>query len=101
LPLLLAGDGHVEYVLADDAELFFAIHRHELQAGALVADATGGRFHVLNLVEGEEVIVETAAGSHRLAYAETLVVPASVGDYTVRAGGAPARLIKAFVRPPA
>ena len=42
----------------------------------------GGRFHVLNLVDGDEATIETEAGDvHPLAYAETIVVPAAVGPY--------------------
>jgi hypothetical protein len=80
--------------------MFFEVHRLALQPGAAAAGATSGRFHVLNVVEGDGVLVETAGGrAHSLAYAETLLVPAAVGGYTLRAAGtSPARLVKAFVR---
>ncbi len=59
-------------------ELFYAVHR--LDFDDAVEDDTGGRFHVLNLVEGEEIAVEPSSGDlHSLAYAETIVVPAAVG----------------------
>ena len=41
-------------------ELFYAVHR--LDFDGAVADDTRGRFHVLNLVEGDEIAIETAAG---------------------------------------
>jgi len=47
---------------------------------------TGG-FHVLNLVEGREAVVESPGGAFDpfvVHYAETFVVPAAVGAYTIR-----------------
>jgi mannose-6-phosphate isomerase class I len=87
--VLRAGDGWAELVLGRDPEIFFAVHRLDFEREA--EDDTNGRFHVLNLVEGDVVEV----GGHPLAYAETLVVPAAVGRYTLRGG--PAKVVKAFV----
>lgn len=67
-------------------------------------EETGG-VHVLNLVEGDEVIVESPSGAFEpfvVHYAETFIVPAAVGHYTVRpATENPTRefaTMKAFVR---
>lgn len=80
-------------------EMFFRIHRLELEAGTTnVRQSTGGRFHILNLVSGSGVVVRTDCGAHPLRFAETLVVPAEVGEYTLSvAGDEPVRLVKAFV----
>jgi mannose-6-phosphate isomerase class I len=66
---------------------------------------TGGGVNVLNLVEGEEAVVESPSGAFEpfvVHYAETFVVPAVVGPYTVRphgeAEGRRCATIKAFVR---
>jgi hypothetical protein len=52
---------------------------------------TGGRargsVHMLNLVHGQAAVVESPCGAFApfpVSYAETFVVPAAVGDYTVR-----------------
>jgi mannose-6-phosphate isomerase class I len=87
--MVRAGDGWTELVLGRHPEIFFAVHRLDFERDA--EDDTRGRFHVLNLVEGDVIDV----GGHPLAYAETLVVPASVGSYTLRGG--PAKVVKAFV----
>ncbi|MFD3453249.1 class I mannose-6-phosphate isomerase [Streptomyces sp. NPDC058691] len=97
---LREGDGWHEEVIGSLPEMFFEVRRTVLAPGGRADDDTADRFHILNVVEGEGAVVETAAG-HRvtLAYAETLVVPAAVGRYTVAplgAGGA--RLVKALVR---
>ena len=54
---------------------------------------------MLNLVAGQEAVVETAGGhTHRLAYAETMVVPAAVGRYRLRRLRGPAcQVVKALV----
>jgi hypothetical protein len=97
---LRGGRGWKEELLGALPEMFFEVRRLALQPGAAAADDTRGRFHVLNVVDGDGVLVETAGGpAHFLAYAETLLVPAAVGGYTLRAAGtSPVQVVKAFVR---
>jgi mannose-6-phosphate isomerase class I len=92
-----SGAGFAEYLIGRHPELFFAVHRLEIDDVA--DDDTRGRFHVLNLVEGDEILLRTVSGrEHRLSYAETIVVPANVGAYSlVRTGRSPAKIVKAFV----
>jgi mannose-6-phosphate isomerase class I len=66
---------------------------------------TRGTVNVLNLVEGREATVESPTGRFNpfvVHYAETFVVPASVGAYTIRpsgeAEGSRCATIQAFVR---
>ncbi len=66
---------------------------------------TQGTVNVLNLVEGEEVIVESPTGTFApfiVHYAETFIVPAAVGPYTIRPHGPSlgkeCGTIKAYVR---
>lgn len=66
---------------------------------------TGGGVNVLNLVEGREAIVESPDGAFEpfiVHYAETFIVPAAVGAYTIRpygeSEGEECATIKAFVR---
>ncbi len=94
------GQGWKEVVLGELPEMFFEVRRLELQPGATAQDSTATSFHVLNVVEGDGVLVEPAFGTaHSLAYAETLVVPASVGPYRLRPLGARAvKVVKALVR---
>jgi hypothetical protein len=60
---------------------------------------------VLNLVEGDEVVVESPSGAFEpfvVHYAETFIVPAAVGPYTIRPiAEKPVRefaTMKAFIR---
>lgn len=95
-----AGEGWREDVIGRLPEMFFEVRRLELDAVATVNERTEDRFHVLNVVAGEGLAIETESGStYTLAYAETLTIPASVGTYRVRAlGDESVRYVKAFVR---
>lgn len=70
-----------------------------------VAHHTNGIVNVLNLVEGEEAIVESPGQAFEpfvVHYAETFIIPAGVGAYTIRpygaAEGRECATIKAYVR---
>lgn len=82
---------------------FIETRRHWFRG--TVPHHTHGGVNVLNLVEGEECIVESPAGAFRpfvVHYAETFIVPAAAGAYTIRphgpAEGSECATIKAFVR---
>ncbi|MCX4835825.1 class I mannose-6-phosphate isomerase [Streptomyces sp. NBC_01016] len=97
---LREGDGWREEVIGALDEMFYEVRRYALDAGAEAQDDTAGRFHVLNVVDGDGVTLHTEAGdTHALSYAETLTVPAAVGRYRLRAAdGGPVRVVKALVR---
>lgn len=66
---------------------------------------TGGGVNVLNVIEGDELIVESPTGAFEpyvVHYAETFIIPASVGDYTIRpygvSEGKRCGTIKAYIR---
>jgi mannose-6-phosphate isomerase class I len=70
-----------------------------------VPHCTEGSVNVLNLVHGEEAIVESPRGIFEpfiVHYAETFIVPARVGEYTIRphglSKGKECATIKAYVR---
>jgi mannose-6-phosphate isomerase class I len=94
-----SGDGWREDLIGALPEMFFEVHRLELDAGATAPQDTVDRFHVLNVVAGDAVRIHTGLGEHLLSFAETLVVPASAGRYAVTAlGSAGARVVKAYAR---
>ncbi len=71
-------------------ELEFIETRRHWFTGTVHHD-TRGTVHVLNLVEGEEAIVESPTQAFEpfvVHYAETFIVPAAVGPYTIRPHGA-------------
>lgn len=82
---------------------FIETRRHWF-TGPTPHDTQGG-VNVLNLVEGEEAVVESPGGAFEpfvVHYAETFIVPAAAGPYTIRPHGAACGkecgTIKAFVR---
>jgi mannose-6-phosphate isomerase class I len=96
--LLRTGSDWQEVILGDIDHLFFAIHRLEFRER--IEDDTTGRFHVLNLVEGERCEIITADQQiMELRFAESCVVPASVSSYHLRnLGQHSCKVIKAFVK---
>lgn len=94
------GPGWREELLGALPEMFFEVRRLVLESASEAPDDTAGRFHVLNVVEGSGVTIQTTEGyRHPLAYAETLLVPAAVGRYTLRRhGDGRVRVVKALVR---
>jgi mannose-6-phosphate isomerase class I len=85
-------------------QLEFIETRRHWFSGVVPHDTRGG-VNVLNLVAGEEAVVESPAGAFepfQVHYAETFIVPASVGPYTLRpcgrAAGSECATMKAFVR---
>jgi hypothetical protein len=85
-------------------ELEFIETRRHWFRGAVPHDTAGG-VNVLNLVQGEEAIVESPRAAFEpfvLHYAETMIVPAAVGEFTIRphgkAQGTECATIKAYVR---
>ncbi|MEV6108017.1 hypothetical protein AB0M28_25420 [Streptomyces sp. NPDC051940] len=96
---LREGPGWREELLGALDEMFYEVRRMTLDGTGPAEDDTAGRFHVLNVVEGDGVTVETDAGDrHELAYAETLTVPAAVGGYRLHPVNGPVRVVKALVR---
>jgi mannose-6-phosphate isomerase class I len=80
---------------------FIETRRHRFTS-AVEHDSAGG-VHVLNLVEGAEAIVESPTAAFEpfnIHYAETFIVPASVGKYRVRPSSGTGRCatVRASVR---
>lgn len=98
--VLRQGDGWREELLGRLPEMFFDVRRLALRPGAVANDDAGQGFHVLNVVQGDGVMIEPElAPAHSLSYAETIVVPAAVRRYTVRSiGDGPVKVVKALVR---
>jgi mannose-6-phosphate isomerase class I len=94
------GPGWREELIGALPEMFFEVRRVVLEPGTAAGDDTAGRFHILNVVEGDGAVLEAAgAPPHPLAYAETLLVPAAVGPYVIRTRGPNrVRIVKALVR---
>ncbi len=80
-------------------EHFYDVHRLEFTTSVDVY--TDGSVHVLSLVEGRQVLLETASGlGQRFSYAETFVVPAAASHYRLTSeNGEALWVVKCFVNP--
>lgn len=101
LELLATGDGWREERTGLHKRQFIETRRHWFTK--MVPHDTRGGVNVLNLVEGDEVVVESPNAAFEpfaVHYAETFIVPAAVGRYTIRPNGKAKEFatIKAFVR---
>jgi mannose-6-phosphate isomerase class I len=101
------GDGWVEERTGLHEAEFIETRRHWFTRPVPhdTGGQSGGSVNVLNLVEGEAAVVESpedAFAPFEVHYAETFIVPASVGRYRVRAadrkGARESATLKAFVR---
>ena len=97
---LATGDGWREERTGLHEREFIETRRHWFTK--TVPHDTHGGVNVLNLVEGDEAIVESPTNAFEpftIHYAETFIVPAAVGAYTIRpAGKSTCATLKAFVR---
>jgi len=101
---IASGDGWREERTGLHENEFIETRRHWFTK--TVGHDTGGNLNVLNLVEGREAAVESPTSAFEpfvVHYAETFIVPAAVGAYTIRphgeSEGHECATLKAFVRP--
>jgi hypothetical protein len=97
------GEGWTEERTGLHEREFIETRRHWFTG--MVPHSTNGGVNLLNLCEGREAIVESPTGAFSpfiVHYAETFIVPAAVGHYTIRphgeSEGKRCATIKAFVR---
>jgi hypothetical protein len=84
-----AGDGWREERTGLYRSQLLETRRHWF-TGTVPHDTQGRSVHVINLVEGDEAVVESPTGAFApfvVHYAETVVVPAAVGAFTIRPHG--------------
>lgn len=97
------GDGWCEQRTGLNPEQFIETRRIKFTKTAVVS--TFGSVNVLNLVEGECAVIESPHGAFEpfeVHYAETFIIPAAAGEYSIRPGrneeGKENMVIRAFVR---
>ena len=92
MEIVATGDGWVEERTGLHEREFIETRRHWF-TGTVSHDTGGlenGSVYVLNLVEGDEAIVESptnAFAPYIVHYAESFIIPANVGRYTIRPHG--------------
>jgi mannose-6-phosphate isomerase class I len=92
------GEGWREVHLPTHRDHFYDVRRFEFK-GEITID-TNDDCHVMSLVEGSSIILETASGMRqRFNYAETFVVPAAAERYRlINEGNGVAMVVQAYVK---
>ena len=78
------GEGWKEEIVGEHDLIYFSLRRFSFENN--IADNTNGKFHVLVLVEGDEILVYSKAEPthcYRAKYMDMVVVPASMGEYGI------------------
>lgn len=98
-PLLIdQGDDWAIHHLATHPNHFYDVRRITL--GSTLSLPTRNKFHVMSVVEGHSVTIETKNGTRRrFHYAETFVIPAAAGSFTfINDTHSPVMIVDAFVK---
>ena len=93
------GKGWAEYVIGRFDKLVFEVRRFEFEK--TIEDETKGLPHVLSMVEGDKVIIqskETPGREFNLKFSETVLLPAVLGKYVLlNQSHKPCRVLKTLV----
>lgn len=101
--IVAQGDGWKEEKTGLHPNEFIETRRHSFTKP--VHHSTNNSVNVLNLIEGEEAIVESPTNAFEpfvIHYAETFIIPAQLGEYTIspfgKSEGQECMTIKAYIR---
>jgi hypothetical protein len=98
--LVREGEGWSEHIIGEHEKIFF--QTRTLEFYDRIEDQTNNKFHVLNLVEGQRVRVESVASPdkcYELNHLDMVVVPACLGQYRiVNLGAGPVRIHKTLLK---
>ena len=95
------GDGWKEIILGENEQLYFSLRRLDFEKTCR-QDTCGERFHVLALVDGDQVLVRSVAHPERcfkMDFLDIVCVPADMGEYEiVNLGKEPVMVHKTMLR---
>ena len=95
------GDGWKEEIVGEHDLIYFSLRRFTFDHS--VSDSTEGKkFHVLVLVQGDEILIcskQDPARSYHAKYMDMVVLPAELGDYTIiNLGKTPCKVTKTMLK---
>ncbi|EIP97872.1 phosphomannose isomerase [Opitutaceae bacterium TAV1] len=83
-------EGWSEWLVGEHEDVYFSLRRIDIAPFRQAPDDTRGVFHVLALVDGEAIVIESQsdpARCYHASYLDIVVVPANIGPYTIRNPG--------------
>lgn len=83
--LVRSGEGWAEYITGEHPLLYFSLRRLEFEKS--MEDNTRGVFHVLTLVDGEKVRIQSLSHPERYyiqTFMDMVIVPANMGGYVIQ-----------------
>ena len=83
--LIRSGQGWAEYIVGEHELIYFSLRRLEFEKE--IECDTQGTFHVLTLVDGERVIIQSKENPelcYEQNWLDIVVVPANVGKYVIK-----------------
>ncbi|MBP5640423.1 MAG: class I mannose-6-phosphate isomerase [Victivallales bacterium] len=94
------GDGWKEEIVGECDLIYFSLRRLSFEHS--VSDCTDGKFHVLTLVEGDEVLVYSKVDPtccFHQKFMDIVVIPASMGEYgIINLGTNPCKVHKTLLK---
>ena len=98
--LVRQGPGWSEHIVGEHEKIFFSLRR--LRFDRQMQDDTAGKFHVLTLVEGEKVLIQSVEHPERMFeqhYLNVVLVPACMGSYVLKnLGPSPIHMHKTLLK---
>ena len=99
--MAVEGEGWKEVILGENEQLYFSLRRLDFEKTCR-QDTCGDRFHVLSLVDGDQVLVRSVAHPERcfkMDFLDIVCVPADMGEYEiVNLGKEPVMVHKTMLR---
>ena len=94
------GDSWKEEIVGEHELIYFSLRRLSFEHD--ISDNTDGKFHVLVLVEGDEVLICSKSDPtlcYHQKHMDMIVVPASMGEYEIiNLGKIPCRITKTMLK---
>jgi mannose-6-phosphate isomerase class I len=98
--LVRKGVDWAEYIIGEHELLYFSLRRLEFEKS--IEDDTCGIFHILTLVDGEKVIVQSLENpelSYVQNFLDIIIVPAIMGKYIIKnTGNQPVCIHKTMIK---
>jgi mannose-6-phosphate isomerase class I len=98
--VLRRGNGWAEYLIGKVREIPYEVRR--LEFIRKIEDNTRGKFHLLTLIEGENIKIRSCKKLERyirINFSETVIIPACFGEYViVNMGKEPCKILKVLLK---